>query len=236
MIKPISFLSVLTANTATRHATSAEHAAQLIADAILAGTIPPETVLRQEEIAEALSLSRMPVRDAFRLLDTRGLVELHPHRGAVVAAMDADDAGEVFEVRAAIETVALRRAIAKLTSETLDDAARLLDAMEATTDSANYFRLHRRFHLALYRTGASRRLLAQIQNYFDAAERYLRLERADVGNWAEDQDEHRAILTACRKGNTLRAVALLKPHIAESGALVASRLRKLRAQKKGSRA
>ena len=98
------------------------------------------------------------------------------------------------------------------------------------SDPAQATRIHRRFHLTLYsRAGA--RLLQLIENQFNAADRYLRLEIVEMENFSEDMDEHRALLATCRMHDATKTIALLGLHIEEGGRDLAAKLAKARRER-----
>jgi DNA-binding GntR family transcriptional regulator len=84
-------------------------------DAITSGTLLPGTRLREAALAQHLSISTTPVREALRRLDREGLVRLSPNRGAVVAAFDLREILDLFEVREVLECRAVRRAAGQRT-------------------------------------------------------------------------------------------------------------------------
>ncbi len=92
------------------HRTLAEKAFEALHQAIITGELGPGERLPIEELAETLDMSPMPIREALRRLDTAGLVEHVPHRGARVAELSVDDLREIYEVRLALEPMAMRHA------------------------------------------------------------------------------------------------------------------------------
>jgi DNA-binding GntR family transcriptional regulator len=99
--------------------------------------------------------------------------------------------------------------------------------MDAESDIGRWVDLNRRFHLTLY-AEAGARLLDLIESQYAAVDRYLRLELAEMHNADESQEEHRAILAACRAREVEEAVMLLEPHIYEAGIDLANALSKRR--------
>src|SRR5687767_11201338 len=81
---------------------------------ILRGVYPEGVPLRQDSIADALGVSRIPVREALRQLEAEGLVTVTPHRGAIVSTLSLAEIEEVFALRAAIESTLLRAALPRL--------------------------------------------------------------------------------------------------------------------------
>jgi DNA-binding GntR family transcriptional regulator len=209
-------LRQLVSSRAAPHRTATSYVVETLREAILTGLLPEGSQLHQTELATSMKLSRMPVREALRLLEAEGWVEFSPHRGAVVATLSTEDIKQVFEIRFALEALALQKSVPTLDAATLDRAAAILDEMDLEQSIGRWVDLNRRFHLTTY-SGAGARLLALIQNQYDAVERYLRLELAELHNADESQEEHRAILAACRAGDAAQAVAELEPHVREAG-------------------
>src|SRR5215470_13449402 len=104
-------LGGLTGRALDRPQTVADHVAKILREAIAEGSLAAGTPLRQDELAARFGVSRMPVRDALRLLEAEGIVSIHPTRGAFVARLDASEIGEIYAVRELLEVEALRLAI-----------------------------------------------------------------------------------------------------------------------------
>ncbi|MGO4838093.1 GntR family transcriptional regulator, partial [Rhizobiaceae sp. 2RAB30] len=104
-------LSALTKDAA-KPQTTADSVATVLREAIASGLLAPDSPLRQDDLAVRFGVSRMPVRDALRLLEAEGIVSIHPTRGAFVAGMDPVEIREIYAVRALLEAEALRLALA----------------------------------------------------------------------------------------------------------------------------
>jgi DNA-binding GntR family transcriptional regulator len=209
--------------TATLHKpqTVADHIAAMLREAIAKGTLAPGTALRQDELAARCGFSRMPIRDALRLLEAEGLVSIHPTRGAFVAAMDASEIREIYAVRELLEIEALRLALPNLTAETLDEAAGFLGQIDNEPDVARWGALNRGFHLALYSACGNGRLLALIEAQHNAADRYVRILLSSLDYQSRSQSDHRELLAACRKRHEAQSLEWLTQHLREgSRALV----------------
>src|SRR2546421_6975169 len=94
-------------------------ATELIREAILDGRLPPGQRLKEEELARELGISRTPVREALLVLQTEGLVDAAPNRGAAVRSHDVDDLEDLYQLRALLEGYAARRAAANITDAAL---------------------------------------------------------------------------------------------------------------------
>jgi DNA-binding GntR family transcriptional regulator len=195
--------------------TVADQIAAVLREAIAGGTLAPGTALRQDELAARFGFSRMPIRDALRHLEAEGLVAIHPTRGAFVARMDAVEIGEIYAIRELLEGEALRLALPHLTAASLDEAATVLDQIDAEPDVGRWGLLNRAFHLALYRPCGNGRLIALIDAQHNVADRYVRLLLSNFDYRARSQAEHRKLLAACRKRETDQASKWLARHLRE---------------------
>ena len=209
-------LSRLVARARPRHRTTTEFVEATLREAILTGVIAPGTPLRQEELAETFGVSRMPVREALRQLEARALAEFHPHRGAVVAEISAADGADIGAIRMALEPMALRLSLPGLTAADLDQAEELIAEMDGEADPGHMGELNRRFHMTLYARAGRPRLLALTEQHLLAADRYLRFQFAALGYRPRSQDEHRALLAACRAGDADTACRLVTEHVGQA--------------------
>ncbi|WP_189988345.1 GntR family transcriptional regulator [Thalassobaculum fulvum] len=196
---------------------------------IVSGELRPGEPLRQELLADRFATSRMPVREALRVLESEGLVVLVPHKGAAVAPLDPAELEEVYEMRVAAETLALRRAIPELSNAQIDRAERIQDRAEAA-GMQDFGALNKAFHTTLYVPCGRPRLLAHIAALGDVADRYLTFTAGSLDYRDRSHREHRALLAACRQRDEAAAVDLLTRHISEAGKTL---LRYLRDQPAG---
>src|SRR5579884_1419716 len=116
---------------AVRHRTMAEVALERLREAIIHGDLTPGSPLRLAELAQSLGMSISPIREAVRQLEALGLAEHVPHHGAKVTGLDVEELRELFSVRRALETLALRRAAELFTAEDEAAAATQLAAFQA---------------------------------------------------------------------------------------------------------
>lgn len=181
--------------------------------AITSGLLRPGERLNQADLAERLGVSRMPIREALHKLQAEGLVTLQPYKGAVVAHLSKRELQEIYEMRTALESLAVRIAMEEGNEADLDEADRILRRMDETTDSATWLALNTAFHDLLY-AGADRPLLLEtIDGLRNKSDRYLRLFASKRDRTATAQREHWAIVTALRDRDADRACALLRNHL-----------------------
>jgi DNA-binding GntR family transcriptional regulator len=194
----------------------AEAALERLREAIILGELTPGTPLRLEDLARTLGMSISPIREAVRQLEALGLAEHVPHHGAKVMALDVEELRELFSIRLALESMAVRRASELFTPADFDRARAHLDAYdEARTrgDIRTAVRAHGDFHFALYEAARSPWLLRLIRPAWDSCERYrpVLLAKGAVQDRHEELDVE--LLEACAAHDPDRAAAALREHL-----------------------
>jgi DNA-binding GntR family transcriptional regulator len=218
---PLTDLSSLIAETAPRHRTATAFVEATLRAAILTGRLPGGTPLRQEDLAAAFGVSRMPVREALRQLEAQALLDFVPHKGAVVTEISAADAADTYAIRMALEPAALTLSIPNLTEVEFTRATELLQDMDVEADPARMGELNRRFHMTLYEAAPHPKLLALTEAQLASFDRYLRFHLAAKGREHLSQDEHRAMLAAARARDCPRATEILRTHLTTAAATIA---------------
>ena len=196
-------------------------------DEIVLGELVPGQRLRLEDIASRYDVSTMPVREALRALETEGLVEVFPHRGAVVTELSTDDLEDIYDIRELLEEKATYDDFPNLTKETLEELTSLVEQMdEHLGDVSAEVALNHKLHLTLYAASGRKHLceLNQLLRY--RTQHYLRAFINDLGGMPHAQDEHRVILEACIQGDAEKAAILVRNHVAHVGQAIVESLRK----------
>ena len=191
--------------------------AELIADslrvAILHGQLKSKQPLKQDEIAAAFGVSKIPVREALFQLKAEGLVTFFPNRGATVSELSTIEVDEIYTMRIALETVALRRAIPHLTIANLTQAEEILKVIDQEQNVARWGELNWEFHATLYYPANLPRLMEWVKTLHINVTRYLVIYLAGLDYQASSQREHREILEACRRGHIETATTSLEYHL-----------------------
>jgi len=194
--------------------TAEEEAYSYLLEAICKGKYRTGDRLIAEEIASEIGMSRMPVREAFRHLAAEGLVTLRPNRGAIVSGLNIEEMHEVFEMRSALEGLALRVAVPNITERHLNRLERLLDEMDECRDeSAEWVSRHRVFHEYLCSLSERPRLLRQITALYSVIEPHMRLWLQHAEKTMSAREEHSVILDAIRSGDARYAETIVREHI-----------------------
>jgi DNA-binding GntR family transcriptional regulator len=202
---------------AVRHRTMAEAALERLREAIILGELTPGAPLRLEDLARSLGMSISPIREAVRQLEALGLAEHVPHHGAKVMGLDVEELRELFSIRLALETMALRRAAELFSPEDEERARSHLAAFDDARhrgDTRGAMREHTAFHFALYQAARSGWLLRLIRPCWDSCERYrpvLLAEKGDLQDRHEELDGE--LLAACDAHDAGRAAAALHAHL-----------------------
>ncbi|MGR3616197.1 MAG: GntR family transcriptional regulator [Paracoccaceae bacterium] len=181
--------------------------------AIIDGDLADGEPLRQDEIARMFNTSRIPVREALTMLEQQGLVKTERYKGAVVAALSMQEAAEIFEFRAMVEAEVMRRAVPNMTADLLETAEGFLEKFSVASEAMEFGDLNRQFHETLYSASNQPYHLLIIGNSIDRIDRYLRAQLVLTDGMVRADREHRAILDACRAGESARAAQLTADHI-----------------------
>jgi len=194
--------------------------ADALRTAIVEGSLLPGEPLRQDAIARQFSVSAIPVREAFRQLESEGWVTIEPNRGASVSLQSADEAREIYEIRASLESLAIGIAIEQHTPETLAECQRLLKAAANEPDPALYVVRNEQFHMSLYAPANRPRLMELIGQMHRRGERYLRVKFGLPTFKGQSDAEHEAIFEAMRARDIEAAQRLVARHLLATGELV----------------
>jgi DNA-binding GntR family transcriptional regulator len=198
------------------NATLAERVYRQLRNDILSNKYPPDSPLPEEAIATKLNVSRAPVREALRKLAADGLVTLIRRQGAVVSSLSPQEFLDAYQVREALEVLAIRLATPRLTESDLDALEQMNDWMiqcAAQDDIDKFFTVNAAFHaLFIDRSGNEKLkelyypLVNQMRRYY-LPSLYLR------GGIERSIEEHGEIIQAVKAGDTEKAAQLLYEHI-----------------------
>jgi DNA-binding GntR family transcriptional regulator len=182
--------------------------------AILGGTLSGGVRLVQADIANQLSVSTTPVREALRDLAAEGLVVFRAHIGAVVRELDVNELVELYDIRKALEPIAIRRAATRITPDELAGAYALAKEMEKEREAAAWAALNREFHGLVEDAAQAPFIQSVLKSVQDISTIYVahslfkQPTRMSSGN-----KEHRALLTALRRHDGDAAAAVLVEHL-----------------------
>jgi DNA-binding GntR family transcriptional regulator len=188
-------------------------------NAIVMGHIPPGAPLRLEELADLLGVSVSPIREALRQLEVIGLAEHFPHRGTRVSLLTLAEMQETYEIRVALEALAVRRAAERFTDADADATRAELAQIEQAylmNDDTRIIRGNTQFHLAVAQAARSAGLLRLIAAACETSERYsAAMLKAGRPQEMEEIERtgHLAIFTACVEHDPYGAETALRTHL-----------------------
>ena len=190
-----------------------EVVADALREAITTGRLKARQPLPQAEIAANLQVSHIPVREALRQLESEGLVTYQANRGATVSALSTSEIREIYEIRALLETGAIRRAASLLPAENLEQAGLVLSQAERTDDGATWGNLDMEFHTLVYHLDQRPRLQELITELLRRVDRYWMSYGLMLKYRTAFETEHRELLTAISARDAARAESLLAAHL-----------------------
>jgi len=230
-----------------QHDDLVDRLASTIQARILSGEIPSEARLRQASLAAEFGVSRTPVREALRKLQSAGVVVLEPNRGAVVRSPTARDVREAYLVRGELEGLAAELATPLLTDEdvaTLHSAQALFRrSIESELErrrtgaqpapwsaESDWERANNLFHQVIQEASGNRVLLASIAYLHRSFPRHLTWAALSRSSHllGVNVDEHTRILDALERRDSVSAREEMTAHVHSAGELVASRLERVR--------
>jgi DNA-binding GntR family transcriptional regulator len=191
-------------------------------EAIVRGHFKPGEKLDQEEIAELLNVSRIPVRQALRTLTAEGLVKMYPHRGATVAELSREELEEIYFLRGVLEGVAARLAAPKMDEAHIAKLQAILKKIDQLTNLDEWLDLNREFHNTIYEVINRPRLLEMIESLRNTSAPYIRDYIASPEYLEVTRLSHRCILEACINRDGILAQQETQKHlrVVGEGALV----------------
>lgn len=185
------------------------------------GRLKPGDRVVEMRLARQLGVSQTPVREALRLLEREGLVEHRPRHGVYVTRLSAHDIDEIYSLRCALESLAIRRAMHFVTPDDLAGIERIVGAMEAAArggDADGVVALASRFHEAICRLGRHGRLLhlwrsivAQTTHVSTTAGHLY------VAHLPAEAAYHRDVLNAMHTGDASIAERAIQGHFHQAG-------------------
>ena len=207
--------------------TRSEVLVDALRDAILTGKYAPGMRLVQDDLAEAFGVSRIPLREALRRLEGEGLVVISPNRGAIVRPLSPKDVVDLYDVRLALESLAIRRAAERYADlrERTQERAALARRAIASRNLPALFRLDRDYHADLAAASDNPHLVAALNGHWSQIMRVMHAY-FQVGNYPADVwHDHKAIAEAVAHGEGDVAVGLLRTHLEQSRDHILTHLR-----------
>jgi len=182
---------------------------------IATGVLRPGQQVIQDALADKLGVSRVPLREALKMLEGEGQVTYVAHRGYFVTELSLSDLLEVYRIREILEAEAVTVAVPQMTAEDIDrleEAERDVRGASEVADVVAMTAANRRFHFTLIEACALPRLVRLIRLLWDATEVYRSVYYNEEHNREVVEGEHRAVVTAVKAGDAATALLVLGEH------------------------
>jgi len=209
--------------TAPSQRTLSDYIADQLRQAILAEQFKPNQRMVEQEIAESMQTSRGPVRDALKILENEGLVVRQPHRGAFVAELNLEDFIEIYTLREALESLALRYAIKRASAKQIESLEELVHTMieiskHDPVDQVEATDVDLKFHQTLCEMSGHRRVLSTWESLSGQIRIVVLRHRLVHPDDLRERSItwHERIVEALRERNTEKAIDELHVHMAAS--------------------
>ena len=204
-----------------------EEAADRLRDLIVQGRLAPGTRLNERLLTAQLGLSRTPLREAFKVLATEGLVELLPNRGAIVSQLDPVRLSETLAVMGALEALAGELACRNATDAQVNEIRALhyeMLAYHARGDLAGYFKFNQAIHLKIVKYAGNAVLYNAYRQLNGNVRRARYMANLSKERWDAAVQEHDQILAALTARDVVRIKVLLSDHLSHKLASVLAEL------------
>lgn len=196
-----------------KHKSLVEHIVQALEQQILEGTLKPGQRIIEGTLCKALGVSRSPVREAFRIMESEGFLTAEPRKGISVSRITPEELKDIYIIRANLESLAVHLAVKKQNPQVLEKLKKLHDQMIQVADKKNiktYFHLNLKFHEVMTQACENKRLIQLINTFFKQTMRY-RLEVLSVPGWVNSSlKDHTAIIQSFEEGDAEKAQSLRK--------------------------
>ncbi len=203
-----------------KHLTLREKILESIRDAIISGTITPGSRVSEPELADRFGISRTPIREAFRQLESEGYLKVIPRKGAVVSAFTQKDVEEFYAIKSILEGYAARLACKRLTQKEIDRLqainARLAELCEHS-DVKQFFKVHNDFHDLFIKAADNEKLREMINLLVTRFQRLRLMSLSQPGRMDISVQEHDKIIKAFRERDCEAAELLVRKNAEYGG-------------------
>ena len=203
----------MTKKNIEKHLTLREKILENIRDAIISGAMTAGSKVSEPELAERYGISRTPIREAFRQLESEGYLTVIPRKGAVVSSFSQKDVEEFYAIKSILEGYAARRACANLTEREIARLEAINERLQEMADQENvkqFFKIHGDFHDLFIKAADNEKLREMITGLVTRFQRLRLMSISLPGRMIISVQEHRKIIEAFRKRDCETAESLVR--------------------------
>lgn len=203
-----------------KHLTLREKILETIRDAIMTGALKPGEKVAEPDLAERFGISRTPIREAFRQLESEGYLTVIPRKGAVVTSFSPRDVEEFYAIKSILEGYAARRACEKLSAKDIEKLRSINERLRHMADDGDvkhFFRIHNDFHDLFLKAADNEKLYVLITNLVRKFERLRYASLSLPGRMKISVQEHDKIIEAFLKRDADKAETLVRKNAEYGG-------------------
>lgn len=193
--------------------------ADVVRERILKGEYQIGEKLRESLISEELKVSRTPIRDAFKILENEGLIDYVPNRGCFAKGFTKQDVEDIYTVRIALERIAVRWAVSRITEEelvNLEEQCELMEFYARKQDTKKVLELNSSFHDIIYNSTRSRFLAQVLRSYKEYLDKGRKTVLYNPEYLNNIQKEHLEVFNAIKSRDVEAAEATIVKHLEKS--------------------
>jgi DNA-binding GntR family transcriptional regulator len=196
-----------------RHQTLREKILETIRDAILKGSLKPGERVSEPELAERFGISRTPIREAFRQLESEGYLQVIPRKGAVVASLSERDIEEFYAIKSILEGYAARMAAENLDEKDIERLEAINEKLQKIANDGDvkaFFRVHNEFHELFIKAAGNEKLQELINHLLMKFNRLRLASLSQPGRMEISVQEHKKIIDAFKAHDGEKADNLVR--------------------------
>lgn len=195
-----------------------EHIVEDLEEKIINGTLKPGERIIEEDLCKAYGISRSPVREAFRLLESQGFISWKPRKGVSVMKISPEDIDNIYRIFAVLEGLAAYQAVKKQNPRVLQRLKKLharMIGLAGQNKIRSYFRANLQFHETMINASENHRLIQILQTFTKLIQQYRLKILSMPGRLPESIDSHEVIIRAFESGDAeggerIRREAIMK--------------------------
>lgn len=206
-------------NKLSKKSSLSEYVFDNIREAILNGKYKENDLLKENAIATELGVSRTPVREALKQLELEGLVLLIPNKGASVIGFSKKDVKDIYEMRALLEGLCVKKAIENINDDIVNELFEILDLNSYYLSKGKMdaiLELDNKYHQVIYKAANSRMISQTLSDFHHYLERMRKTTLNDIKRAEKSHIEHQKIANAIKEKNVKEAERLAREHINNS--------------------
>lgn len=206
-------LNVLGVNVRRNRKTTQEMVTDALREAILNGYLEEGKSIETIHLAEVFGVSRMPIRIALQQLEREGLVELQPHKKAIIVKLSSTEVRKIYVIRYELESLAIRLSVPNLTDADIEKLDSYIEQMDQCDDPNLFISLNKEFHNMIYFRSDNEKLNELIVQFRNNTDRYLRIYLREIDHFKKANKEHRLIVSAIKDKNINDAELWTRRHL-----------------------